>query len=445
MSFEEIRRILEDAARAEGLDKYEIYFTEDTALNVETLKDEISSFSSGSTSGVNFRCVYGSRMGVASSELMTKEELCSLVVRAKQNAAAIESDNAAVIFGGSEHYASLPERPFTMPNAAEISALALKIQKQTYGESEHVTDGTQSAVIAAYSRCELANSEGLVLSDSFGLKAAYAVAVVSKDGEASDSFEAKLGFDGTEELSKKAVGDALSKIGAGSVASGKMPVIFEGRAMRSLLSAFSSAFSGKQACLGLSLLKGKEGEKIAADCVTLVDDPHGDINPIPRTFDGEGVATYPKNVIENGVLSTLLYDLTYAAKAGKESTANGQRASYASQVYIAPYCFYIKSGDYTEAELLCKLGNGIYVTELKGLHAGADCVTGDFSIESAGFLVENGVRTRAVKGFTVAGNFFDLLKNITALADNVKLSLPDGFTSIGAPDTLVSEISIAGV
>ena len=90
------------------------------------------------------------------------------------------------------------------------------------------------------------------------------------------------------------------------------------------------------------------------------------------------------------------------------------------------------------------MGNGIYITELKGLHAGADAVTGDFSLESAGYLVENGKKTRAIKGFTVAGNFFQLLKSIDTLADNVKFGLPSGFTSYGAPDTLIKGMSVAG-
>ena len=91
------------------------------------------------------------------------------------------------------------------------------------------------------------------------------------------------------------------------------------------------------------------------------------------------------------------------------------------------------------------MGDGIYVTELKGLHAGANAVTGDFSIESAGFLVENGKKTKAVKGFTVAGNFFDMLKNIEAVSDNVKFGIPSGFTVYGSPDVLLGEMSVAGV
>ncbi len=444
MNFEQMREVLERAARAEGLDKYEIYYTSDESISTETLGDEISSFSSGASGGVSFKCIVDGRMGVASTELMSEEELCALVGRAKTNATYIESEGDAEIFSGSESYVKLEERKYEMLSAAELKTIALDIQKRTYAESEYVTEGTQSAVFAGKSCYELANSEGLRLSNSFGIDGAYAVAVVSKDGEANDSFEAGLGFENTERLSAVAASEALAKIGAGSVKSGKIPLIISGKAMRSLLSVYDSVFSGKQALLGLSLLAGKEGEKIASDCVTLVDDPYGKNNPAPMPFDGEGVATYKKNVIENGVLGTLLYDITYAKKAGKTSTGNGQRPSYSSQVGIAPYCFYIAGGEQSEEQLLMSLGNGLYITALNGLHAGADAVTGDFSLDSAGYLVENGKRMGAVKGFTVAGNFFELLKDIRAVASNVKFGLPSGATTYGAPDVLVGEMSVAG-
>ncbi len=444
MNFEKIREILEYSAFVEGVEQYEIYYTSGSSMCAETLGDEISSFSGRTEGGVSFRCIVDGKVGIASTELMTEKELCELVVRAKANAEVIENDNLAVIFSGSESYQLLDKKNYTMPTAAEIKQLALDIQKRTYSESECVVDGTQSLVACEKSRYELSNSKGLHLSAEHGTDVCYAVAVVSKDGEASDSFEAKIGLDDTEKLSSAAVSDALSKIGAAGVTSGKMNVIIEGKAMRSLLSAYSSIFSGKQAHLGLSLLKDKEGESVASPCVTIVDSPYGEFNPVPISFDGEGMATYEKNVIENGVLKTLLYDIAYADKAGKKSTANGQRPSYASQVSIAPYCFYIRGGSESEDELLEKMGDGLYITELKGLHAGTDAVTGDFSIESVGMLVENGKRVKSVKGFTIAGNFFDMLKGIVAVSDNVKFGLPSGFTTFGAPDTLVGEMSVAG-
>ena len=161
-------------------------------------------------------------------------------------------------------------------------------------------------------------------------------------------------------------------------------------------------------------------------------------------FDGEGVATYKKNVVKDGVLCTLLYDLTTAGKAGVASTGNGKRGSYASTVEVAPFNFSLCPGTLTEQELLAKAENGIYITEVKGLHAGADATTGDFSIESEGFVIENGKKAGYVRSFTIAGNFFDLLKRIDSLSDTVDWGIPGGFTVFGAPAVLVRDMSVAG-
>ncbi len=445
MDFQLVKQILVSQAQAQGLCDYEIFFTESEQISTETLKDEISSFSSGVSSGVSFRCIVDGRMGNASTELFTDEELRMLVRRAMDNASVIENDDPVFIFGGSDKYEKTEKPDFQMPSTASIRELALDMQARTYAESEAVTDGTQSNVFAISTRREIINSKGLELSDTVKLGGALVQAVVKQGEEAQEAYDFILGFDGTERLSKKTVEAALSKIGAAEIPSGKYKIIIDGRQMRSLLATYSSAFSGKQALLGLSLLAGKVGEKIASECVTLVDDPFMEGTPAQTAFDGEGVATYKKNVIENGVLKTLLYDLSTAAKAGVSTTANGQRVSYTQQVSISPFAFYIKGGELSEEELLAAMGDGIYVTELKGLHAGANAVTGDFSIESAGFLVENGKKTKAVKGFTIAGNFFDLLKDIKAVSKNTKFGLPSGFTTIGSPDILLENVSVAGV
>ena len=250
-------------------------------------------------------------------------------------------------------------------------------------------------------------------------------------------------FEDMKELPRKAVQGALSKFGATTVDSGKYDILFDGKQFRAFLSAFSSAFSAKDAQMGLSKLAGKEGERIAADCVTVVDDPLCEWNPMKMSFDGEGVATYRKSVIERGILKTLLYDLATAERAGVQTTGNGQRTSYAAQVNIRPFAFYIEAGELTDGELMAKMGDGIYITELKGLHSGLDSVTGDFSLESAGFLVENGKKTNAVKGFTIAGNFFDLLKNIVAVSSEIKHG-GGGSTCFASPDILLPEMSVAG-
>jgi len=146
-------------------------------------------------------------------------------------------------------------------------------------------------------------------------------------------------------------------------------------------------------------------------------------------------------VVENGKLNTLLYNLKTAAVAGKETTGNASKAGYAASVGISPFTFYLQPGEITEEELLRQAGSGVYINSLSGLHAGADAISGDFSLQSAGFMIENGVKTTAVKSFTVAGNFYELLKSIRSIASNLEMP---GMGHFGAPSVLVDGLSIAG-
>ncbi len=446
MNFEQLKEALIAAAEKAGLDQYEIYFEKDENLSVETLKDEINAFSSGVSAGICFRCVVDGKMGYASGELLTPDAMEDLVLRAISNAKCIDSEDAAIIFEGSEHYETLDLPEPTLADPVDMRRIALDIQKQTYAVSDKVGDGTQSAMVSNVGEIALYNSNGLDLKNKVGITAGYAVAIVRDGEEAQQAFSSAAGktFKELKEVSEKAVQKALDKMGAGLVSSGKYNILFDGEQFRSFLSTFSSVFSAKNAQLGLSLLAGKEGETIAAPCVTIVDDPMRVGNPMQTSFDGEGVATYRKNVIENGVLKTLLYDLTTAKKAGKSSTANGRKHGYASSVSIAPYNFSLCAGDASREELMELVGDGIFVTECKGFHAGANAVTGDFSIESAGFMIRDGKLAEPVKSFTVAGNFFTLLKEIDRLGDKVLWSPLGGFTSFASPDVLVKGMSVAG-
>ena len=121
-----------------------------------------------------------------------------------------------------------------------------------------------------------------------------------------------------------------------------------------------------------------------------------------------------------------------------QKIANKAAESVGAFYHEAPAC----GG--TLEELMELAGDGIYVTECKGFHAGANAVTGDFSIESAGFMIRNGKKAEPVKSFTVAGNFFELLKSIDSLGDTVRWSPLGGFTTFGSPDLLVKSMSVAG-
>lgn len=432
-----------------GIADYELYYSESESTSVEIYQEEVKGYSTENSSGVSFRCVINGKAGYASTENRTEEEAKSLVLRALNNAGSIESEEKAFIHEKGDRYAVLEDSGMSQPTGAELTDAALALQKELYQADSRVADGTQAYMAYAGEKYALYNSNGLDLEDKVTLSMCYAIPLVADGGEMYDGFEMKRGnlkdFD-IKAIAADAVENAVSTIGAGSVPSGKYTAVISNKTMATLLMTYSSVFSAEAAQKGLSLLNGKEGEKIAADFITIVDDPMYHDNVIKRTFDGEGVATYAKNVVEKGVLNTLLHNLKTAAKAGVKSTGNAGRPSYASVISVSPFTFYIQpEGNVQEKakvpeELLRKAENGVYVTDVTGLHAGANPVTGDFSLSAKGFLITEGKKGAPVKNFTVSGNFFELLKNVEILGRD--LDFVQG--TFGSPSVLVRELAIAG-
>lgn len=446
MNYELLKSAIENEAKAQGLAEYEIYYMANEELSVDTLNREPNSFSSGNSGGICLRVLHDGKIGYASSELMEEEEMRSLVSRAKANALATEKPDTVGIFKGSESYAELKNNDFKPKGAGELKRLCADLADQIYSASDKVTGGTATYGITAGFEVRLSNSHGLDLGTKCGINALQLGAVICDDGKYESSYDIRelKGKIDLESLAKETVNDAILKANAGLVESGKYSVVLSGKQMRTILSAYVSAFSAKMAQMGMSLLAGKEGEKIASDIVNITDDPMREGVSIQTNFDAEGVAAYRKSVVEGGVLKTLLHNRETAKAQGVESTGNASKGSYASPVAVSPYAFCIEAGENTEEELFALAGNGLYITELKGLHAGANPVTGDFSIESAGFKIVDGKLSEAVKSFTIAGNFFELIKSIAALSNKVEVAITGGFTTFGSPAVLIHGVSVAG-
>ena len=447
MNFKEFKELVIAECAAQGIAEYELYYQAGASTSVDTFQHSINEFSSSYTGGVCFRCIVNGKMGYASTEALNAQQARSVVANAVDNAINLEAEEAVFLGEGGQTYEPLEDKSYAMPTTEELIAKVLETTEKLYAADAMAVDGCQTNGIIETSEIAIYNSKGLDLYQSSQASGLVAVGVVSNGTEMSNDYQIKLGkldeID-TDALVKKAIDGAKEKLGGEVAPTGQYPVIFNSEAMCSLLGVYSSIFNSESAQKGLSKLAGKEGEVIAAPCVTLIDDPFHKENPEPMNFDAEGSPTHKKAIIENGVLNTLLYNLKTAAVAGKKTTGNASKAGYDSPVGIRPFTRYLEGGDLTEEELLAKAGNGVYITSLSGLHAGADSVSGDFSLQSAGYMIENGQKTTYVKAFTVAGNFYELLKNIAALANNSHLPRAMGSTAFGAPSVLVEGLSIAG-
>ena len=447
MDYQSFKNAVIAQCQAMGIAEYELYYQVESSASLDTFCHEVSEFSASESGGVCFRCIVGGKMGYASTEALNEAEAAAIVCRAYENALVLESEEAVFLCEGGQAYEPLEQKEYPLPTTEEMAKFALELEQKIYDADDAVVDGSQAMVMTGTTETAIYNSKGLDLYYKNSYSGVVADAVVSDGTEKANAHEIKICDLNTvdkEEMASKAAENAKQKLGGSVPPTAVCPVIFDPSAMASLLGAFSSLFSSEAAQKGLSKLGDKEGELIASPTVTLVDDHFHPENPEPINFDAEGCPAHKKNVIENGKLNTLLYNLKTAAVAGKTTTGNASKDSYDASVGISPFTMYLAAGECTEEQLLQKAEGGVYIKSLGGIHAGANAISGDFSLQSSGFLIRDGKKADFVKSFTVAGNFYELLQKITALSDKVVLPSPFGMTTFGSPCVLVENLTVAG-
>ena len=437
MNTQAIKEAVARAAAEYGVQDYEISLSARESAGAEALKDEISSVTYSNSGTMEVRCVKDGRSGYATSDLIDPAAAAELVATACANAGVIDDADTLGLFPGSESYRSTDDRAADLPATDEMKEQAMDLQRRTYAASDKVVDGTQCAVQGMRFTSAMMNSAGLDLD--YGCSIVFRVVSAGvKDGEdAADDYRVvRTDAEDPQTTVDKTVTGALSKLGAEPVDSGKYNIIIASGALRDLLETYADVFSARSAYLKTSLLAGKEGQEVASPLVTLVDDPFYPGKFLHCPFDGEGVAVYAKNVIEKGQLKTLLYNRMYAKLMDRQTTGNAADAKF-----IEPKGLYFAPGELTAEQLLAKLGNGLYITALNGLHAGANVQSGDFSLQAEGYLVEGGKKTRPVKNITIADNFFQMLKKVDAISDKVEFGAVSDF---GAPEILFTQVSVSG-
>ena len=443
---EHIKSLLFEKAKEAGFEDCEIYYSSSESFSVSVYKGEIEKYQNNESAGLSFRGLINNKIGYCYTENISKDNVDFIIENAKENALILDSDDVEFIYGGDESYPDVDcynEKLDEITPTQKIEA-ALKMEKAVLEYGDKIRSCQKSVVSSANSKCFIANTKGLQLEQKVNYLFAYASAIAEENGQTKTNGEMWAGFEFDKfdpvDIGRKAAEKAVSELGAESIESGKMSVIFSNETASELLAAFCGSFFAENVQKGFSLLAGRTGEKIASEKVTICDDPLLKYGFASTSFDSEGIASKNKTIVENGILKTYLYNLKSAAKDGVESTGNGFRGSFKGSVSTNTTNFYIKKGNVTLNELFYELGSGLYITELMGLHSGANPVSGDFSLAASGFLIENGAKKRSVEQITVSGNFFDVLKNIRNIADDFKFEI-DGK---GSAALLVDNMEIAG-
>ncbi|MEF9990669.1 MAG: metallopeptidase TldD-related protein [Romboutsia sp.] len=291
----------------------------------------------------------------------------------------------------------------------------------------------------------LKNNKGIEMVDcSHYVYSGIEVAV--KDGvkvENNHAFKIDKSFDNInlKEIADEAVSEALDKLIITNIETGNYPVILRNNVVAEMIASYIPIFGGDRIVKDLTLLKGKLGRKIATSKLNIIESPMLECGLVSRTFDDEGTKTFDKFIIEDGILKNILMNNEIAKLHGESSTGNGFKKIYKENVSISTTNLYIKEGKSTLKEMISRIEEGIMITNIQGLHAGINTVSGDFSISSGGYLIKNGKKDKYIGHVTVAGNIYEMLNNIDEIGCELKsTSIHSNF--VLAPSLKINKLTI---
>ena len=430
-------------AKEAGLEQVELSISESHNLQISLFHGEIDEYKDNNGYSIIARGILNGKCGCAVADVWNKDKAAWLVKEVVANAKVIENDDPVFIFEGSEKY----HKVNTFNKALEEVSVEEKLnnlyalEKALKNIDPRIVEVAGTEFSQTSEKFTIINSNGLHLvqrSNYF----TYIGQCVAKEGE-----QTKSGYDffldndfskfNVEEFAKKIVKLTVDQLGGDACTTNKYKAVLHPDVVTALLKAYISHADAEEVQKHSSLFIGKIGQKIASSKVTIEDKPLAK-NVFARWFDDEGVATYNKPIIKNGRLETYLYNLTTAAKDGVKSTGNGFGGG--SKRGISSAFLSLKPGKKSLDELFEMVGNGVYITDVSGLHAGLNPQSGNFSLQSTGFMIENGKKGKPLDLITVGGNLLDIFKDVLEVGNDVTVS-PSGVSS---ESLLIKKIAVSG-
>lgn len=184
-------------------------------------------------------------------------------------------------------------------------------------------------------------------------------------------------------------------------------------------------------------MMGKCGQQVASELVTIEEDPFVPAGLSSTPWDGEGVPTQKRVLIDRGVLTTYLHNSYTAAKAGVENTAHAVRSGYQGNIGIGPTNLLIHPGARPEKALIAEMDEALYINAAE---LSPDSVTGDISASvDFGFKIENGEIAYPVTNAMIGGHIADVLGRIDAVSSDYRAE-----PGMIVPSIRITDMQVAG-
>ncbi|MBN8830398.1 MAG: TldD/PmbA family protein [Sphingomonadales bacterium] len=433
---------LVSAARRAGADAADAVYGCDASSGVTVRLGELEDVERSESEHIGLRVFVGRRSASVSSSDLAQRTLDTLVERVVAMAKEAPEDPYAGLAPEDrlmrKKLPALDIEDHEEPDPALLRARALEAEES----ARAVTGVTNSeGAGAGFGRAQMA------LATSHGFAGAYAgtshsiwASVIAGEGAgmqrdyASNSARHLDDLEEPESVGARAGARAVARLNPSRIASGTMPVIFDPRIGNSLIGHLLGAITGPSVTRKASFLLDCRGERILPEGLSIIDDPLRPRGLRSRPFDGEGLPTAARRLIDGGVLVDWLLDSASARQLGLQPTGHATRGGGAPGAGATNV--HLEGGTATARELMSGIARGLYVTELIG--HGVNPVTGDYSRGASGFLIENGSVGHAVAEVTIAGNLKDMFARLVAANDlqfryaiNVPTLRIDGMTIAG--------------
>jgi PmbA protein len=399
--------------------------------------------------GVGIRAWIGGRVGYAYGTDLSGSGLSELGAAAAEAARAADEDEHATPpqpAGAAEPVEGLRDpaiAEFATPEAVE---LARRVERVALEHHESVAAVEEVVYVDADAEAAISSSRGR--SGFYAASQCYSY-LQAMAGEGADR-QTGLGFGvarapqrlDPEEIGAEAGEEASSMVGARKPESRACPVVLSERVAASVLGFVGGSLCADEVQRGRSPFAERLGEELASEAIELADDGTDPGGLATAPFDGEGTPHGRTPLLGGGRLRAYLYD-TYTAERGSErSTGNASRGSYRSPPGVGPSNLVLGAGEVSLEGLLAEAGDGVYVTDVAGLHSGVNPVTGRFSVGAAGRSIRGGELAEPLREFTLAGDLLSTLAGVRAVGSERRW-VPFGGSVLAAP-ILVAELSVGG-
>ena len=413
-----------DLAAANDISESEINFSKSTDFSFAIFKGQLINYSISISKGISARGIYHNKIGYGSTEKDDPTTASFLVDAIKDTAKFIESDDEAIIFRGAPkkdyHKKSVFSKALKEWPTEQKIALAHKIEEMTYAKDPRISD-VEVTYQESDGEGKLLNSHGLSLSIKNNYFLLYTSIVIKDGNEVKSNGKMFIEADPSKfDINKyidELVSEGLAKLHGETIKNGTYKAVLSQETVSSLLYALLSNASSLQIQKKSSLFIGKLNQEVASKKITVYEKPLSK-NVFFKYFDDEGYPCSNKVVIDKGVLKTYFYNLVTAKKDGVESTGNAQ--ANGSKMGITFGNIVLKAGRSSLDDLFKTIGNGVYVIDISGLHAGLDKTSGDFSLQAEGFHIKDGKKDKPLTLFTLGGNIFKLFNDVIKVGSDAK-------------------------